>query len=242
MSYDLTLSRIPIYTDYTTYIIGSTIAYNGGVYEMIEQMGGAGYDPIKYPGLWRFIRPQQDYGINGTNALPPYAFYGSSTSALTNPGALAYDKYGILAFTQSGLNSICMIPTVLPQQSITGIRKVRIEPGVIGRTINYTSITGINGTSNVFTSSESETPVSFASAFSSSSTTVAPYIELINSDPSFLQIASITITSSSPDAVGMKILLFDANDTLISNRSVNYTVLNTGGCVLSYAALTPSAC
>jgi hypothetical protein len=242
MSYDLTLFRYPMYTDYTTYIIGNIIAYNGGIYEMIEQMGSAGYDPIGYPGLWTFIRPQQDYGMYGTNALPPYSFYGSSTSALTNPGALAYDKYGTLAFTQSGLHSICMIPTLLPQQFITGIRKVRIEPGLVGRTINYTRITGIEGTSNVFTSSELETPDSFASAFSSAETTVAPYIELINSDTNFLQIASITVISSSPDAVGMKILLFDANDTLISNRSVDYTVLNTGGCVLSYAALTASAC
>ena len=192
--------------------------------------------------LSRNIDSQQDYGINGTNALAPYAFYGSSRSALTNPAALAYDKYGTLAFTQSGLHSICMIPTVLPQQFIGGIRKVRIEPGVIGRTINYTRITGIGGTSNIFTSSESETPMSFTSPFSSASTTVAPYIQVINSDPTFLQISSITITSSSADAVGMKILLFDANDTLISNRSVNYTVLTTGGCVLSYAASTPSAC
>jgi hypothetical protein len=118
---------------------------------------------------------------------------------------------------------------------------VRIEPGVIGRTINYTRITGIGGTSNVFTSSEPETPGSFTSGFSSAETTVAPYIQVINSDANFLQIASITVVSSSSDAVGMKILLFDANDTLISNRSVNYTVLNTGGCVLSYAASTASA-
>jgi hypothetical protein len=241
MSYNLTLSRAPKFLSYIVYNIGDFVTYDTNIYEMVENRLGAGFSPANSPQLWRFIRPQQDYGINGTQALAPYAFYGSSTSALTNPGALAYDKYGTLAFTQSGLHSICMIPTLLPQQFITGIRKVRIEPGVIGRTINYTRITGIGGTSNVFTSSESETPGSFTSAFSSAETTVAPYIQVINSDANFLQITSITVVSSSPDAVGMKILLFDANDTLISNRSVNYTVLTTGGCVLSYAALTASA-
>jgi sugar lactone lactonase YvrE len=153
---------------------------------------------------------------------------------LSNPQLLSIDTKGRLLFTQSNLHSLLMIPLSDVVGSIQNITKIEIKSSVLGKSVNFYSIYIYNSTGTAV-----QIYPATGNAPSPSSPVILRYSldaanPVWNKTITQQNIASLIIKSNSPDAIGMKVILYDNFGTNVSTRNVTHKVLDSAGCTISY--------
>ena len=136
--------------------------------------------------------------------------------------------------------------------SIQNIKSIRLEPSIPGKRVGINSIT-INYNQSVITI-QGLSPTSYTINASSNAlgdnnvfpnytlnSDANPFIEITFPNPIFTAQLILKADIGKIDAVGMKVLLFDAAGKLVSNRVTTHTILDpTIGCALLYNTVNMS--
>ena len=175
----------------------------------------------------------------GTAMITPYRnYYGNvSNPALKNPALLTIDKNNRLMFSQSALHSVLLVPLNSPSTTISNIKSIRFEP-LAGRRVCLKSIVfspAISAAQNITTNGTAT-----VLPYLSNANDINPFINITFTSPDTISFASLTLMANAGDvdAVGMRVLLFDSTDTLVSNRATTTAIISTAGYTLNYDGAT----